>query len=205
MSQISGIVLAAVLLATGTSSGQVEIAGQPTVWHPITITFQGPEASESDSSPNPFLDIRLQVVFTGPSDERFDVPGFFDGDGQGGAKGRAWRVRFTPNAAGTWRYEAQFRTGTGVAIQIDADAGTPLALPNLAGSFVVLPRDPDAPGFLKWGRLAYVGKHYLKFQDGPYWIRGGTDEPEDFLGYAGFDRTPPKHRYADHEQDWRRG
>jgi PelA/Pel-15E family pectate lyase len=205
MSQMSGIVFAAVLLATGTLSGQVVIEGRPAVWHPITLTFQGPEASESDSSPNPFLDIRLQVVFTGPSDERFDVPGFFDGDGQGGTKGRAWKARFAPNAAGTWRYEAHFRKGRGVAIQLEPDASTRLVLPNLSGSFVVLPRDPDAPGFLKWGRLNYVGKHYLKFQNGPYWIRGGSDEPEDFLGYAGFDRTPPKHRFAVHEQDWRQG
>ncbi len=55
------------------------------------------------------------------------------------------------------------------------------------------------------GTLNYADRHYLKFQDGPYWLRGGTDEPEDFLGYAGFDRTPPKHRYADHVSDWRDG
>ncbi len=70
--------------------------------------------------------------------------------------------------------------------------GNHSSLPGLSGSFVVSPRDADAPGFLKWGRLRYVGKHYLKFHDGPYWIRGGTDEPENFLGYAGFDRTRPK-------------
>ncbi len=81
----------------------------------------------------------------------------------------------------------------------------PVALAAALGSFDVASRDPDAPGFLKWGRLDYVGAHYLKFVDGPYWIRGGTDEPEDFLGYAGFDRTPPKHRYAAHSEDWRPG
>ena len=63
----------------------------------------------------------------------------------------------------------------------------------------------SAPGFLKWGALRYVGKHYLKFQDGPYWLRAGTDEPEDFLGYAGFERTPAKHHYAAHEEDWHEG
>ncbi len=196
---MAAITLISVLLAGTIVSQQVP------AWHPITLPFRGPDASEMDRSPNPFLDIRLQVVFTGPSGQRFDVPGFFDGDGQGGPNGSAWRVRFTPNAAGTWRYEARFRAGNGVAIQSAPDAGEPLVRPNLSGSFVVSPRDPDAPGFLKWGRLGYVGKHYLKFQDGPYWIRGGTDEPEDFLGYAGFDRTPPKHRFSIHESDWREG
>lgn len=200
---MSGIVVASLLLAAGAVAGQASVDGPLAVWHPITITFVGPEAADTDRSPNPFLDIRLQVVFSGPSDQRFVVPGFFDGDGQGGPKGRAWRVRFSPNVAGTWRYEASFRTGDGVAVRLERDAGKLLALPDLSGSFDVLPRDPDAPGFLKWGRLAYVGKYYLKFADGPYWIRGGTDEPEDFLGYAGFDHTPPKHRYAAHEEDWR--
>ncbi len=194
-----------VLMAGIVVSQRVAIEGHPAVWHPVTLTFQGPEASETDCSPNPFLDIRLQVVFTGPSGQRLKVCGFFDGDGVGGPKGRAWRVRFSPDAAGAWHYEASFRKGSGVAIRSEPDFGAPLVLPDLSGSFVVSPRDPDARGFLKWGRLGYVGKQYLKFQDGPYWIRGGTDEPEDFLGYAGFDRTPPKHRFAVHASDWRDG
>ena len=186
-------------------AGAQAVDGRLVTWHPITITFDGPQAAETDDSPNPFLDFRLQVVFTGPDNQLFVVPGFFDGDGQGGSRGKAWRVRFTPNVPGEWRFEAAFRKGPDVAIELAADAGEPLALPNLTGSFDVAPRDPDAPGFLKWGRLAYVGQHYLKFQDGPYWLRGGTDEPENLLAYAGFDRTPPKHRYADHEADWREG
>ena len=118
MSQISGIVFAAVLLATGTSLGQVEIAGPPTVWHPITITFQGPEAAETDSSPNPFLDIRLQVVFTGPSNELFVVPGFFDGDGQGGSKGRALASSLYTQRAGDMAIRGSIPQGPGVAIEL---------------------------------------------------------------------------------------
>jgi PelA/Pel-15E family pectate lyase len=202
---VSGIFVATLLLAGGALPGQVEVEGRAAVWHPITLTFQGPLASETGTSPNPFLDIRLQVAFAGPANQLFVVPGFFDGDGQGGPQGRAWRVRFTPNAQGLWHYQASFRQGHHVAIRLEPDAGEPLELPGLAGSFSVAPRDPASPGFLKWGRLAYVGKHYLKFVDGPYWLRGGTDEPEDFLGYAGFDRTPSKHRFAVHESDWRDG
>ena len=50
-----------------------------------------------------------------------------------------------------------------------------------------------------------MGGHYLKFRNGPYWIRGGTDSPENFLAYAGFDNTPPSHKYAAHPEDWRPG
>ncbi len=179
--------------------------GSKTVWHPLTITFTGPEASESDSSPNPFLDIRLNVVFKGPSGQEYVVPGFFDGDLRGGSRGDIWRVRFAADQPGTWQYQASFRTGPGVAIEHAPDAGKPLTVFDRAGTMVIAPRDPDAPGFLKWGRLDYVGKHYLKFKEGPYWIRGGTDSPENLLAYAGFKRTVPSHHYADHVSDWRPG
>lgn len=202
---MSWIVIAFILLLTNSLFAEVAIEGRPVAGQPLALAFSGPEVAETDSSPNPFLDIRLQVTFISPANEHLVVPGFFDGDGQGGPKGSVWRARFTPNAPGTWHYEAEFRQGPQVAIQLEPQAGEPLDRPGLVGTLVVAPRDPAAPGFLKWGQLAYVGKHYLKFQDGPYWIRGGTDEPEDFLGYAGFDRTPPKHRYAVHESDWREG
>ena len=64
-------------------------ADQP-VWYPVTIDFQGPEAGQMDSSPNPFLDYRLQVTFDGPSGQSYNVPGYFDGDGKGGPKGNVW-------------------------------------------------------------------------------------------------------------------
>ncbi len=63
-----------------------------------------------------------------------------------------------------------------------------------SGQFTVGERDPAAPGFLRWGRLSYAGRHYLKFQDGPYWLKGGTDEPENLLAYKGFDDTRPSSR-----------
>lgn len=197
--------LLSMLLVVSALPTATEISGHPTTWQPVTITFAGPESSETVTSPNPYLDVRLQVVFSGPNNQRFVVPGFFDADGRGGPKGNVWRVRFTPNVAGAWQYEAGFRTGKEIAVDLAADAGEALAMPHLKGSFTVAPRDPQAPGFLKWGRLQYVGKHYLKFAEGPYWIRGGTDEPEDLLGYAGFDRTPGKHTYAAHVEDWKPG
>lgn len=197
--------VAAILSAMCAATLPATIEGESKVWHPITVTFHGPEADAADTSTNPFLDLRLQVAFTGPANRLIVVPGYFDGDGRGESKGQVWRVRFTPDLPGLWRYDASFRQGRNVAIQLKSDAGAPLELPGLSGAFVVAPRDPNAPGFLKWGQLNYIGEHYLKFQDGPYWLRAGTDEPEDFLGYTGFDHTPPKHRFAVHESDWRAG
>ncbi len=181
------------------------VEGAHRVWHPLTVTFRGPEANETDNHPNPFLDYRLQVTLTGPSGQTYNVPGFFDGDGLGGADGDVWRIRFTPDEAGRWTFTAAFRTGPAIATELDPNAGKPVAFNGQADTFDIQPRDPAAPGYLKWGRLEYVGKYYLKFKDGPYWIRGGTDSPENLLAYAGFDDTKPSHPFADHKADWRPG
>lgn len=180
------------------------VEGTPKVWHPMALNFLGPTANEADDAPNPFLDYRLQVRFTSPDGRHFEVPGFFDGDGQGGGRGTCWRVRFTPDQAGRWNYTASFRSGPRIAVEL-AGAGTPVAFDGETGSFNVVERDPASPGFLRWGRLSYNGGHYLKFQDGPHWLKGGTDEPENLLAYKGFDDTRPSHDFAVHEEDWRPG
>ncbi len=181
------------------------VDGDRNVWQPVTIRFTGPQARETDHDPNPFTDYRLQVKLAGPSGQVYDVPGYFDGDGMGGEQGDVWRAKFAPDEAGEWSYQASFRSGRNVAVSLDDEAGEPTAFDGLQGSFTVAPRDNAAPGYLKWGRLEYVGGHYLKFRDGPYWIRGGVDSPENFLAFVGFDNTRPSHQYADHLEDWRAG
>lgn len=166
------------------------------VWHPLTIAIAGPDSPEKfgelDDQPNPFLDFRVQVRFDGPSGQTYDVPGYFDGDGAGGDVGNVWQAKFTPDEAGEWTYVVSFRQGPGVAVSLDANAGAAPTSDGQGGTLNVAQRDPQSPGFLKYGRLEYVGGHYLKFRDGPYWIRGGADSPENFLAYAGFDNTPPQ-------------
>lgn len=184
---------------------QKRAQNKSTVWQPMSLSFNGPSASETDDQPNPFLDYRLQVQFTGPSGQSYDVPGYFDGDGHGGESGNQWTVNFTPDEQGEWKYQASLRHGSHVAISLANNAGKAANLTNAGGTMTVEPCDPSAPGFLKWGRLEYVGGHYLKFRNGPYWIRGGTDSPENLLAYAGFDNTPASHHYADHASDWRDG
>jgi hypothetical protein len=48
---------------------------------------------------NPFdqREVRLDAAFAGPDGLTLSIPGFWDGEG-------AWRVRFTPTAAGRWDY-----------------------------------------------------------------------------------------------------
>lgn len=194
-----------------------EVSGDLSKWSKITLDFTGPDASETDNNPNPFLDYRLQVKFTGPGGQTYDVPGFFAGDGEGGDSGTVWRVHFSPDEAGKWSYHAEFKSGGQIAINPDQQ-GEPADFDGAHGSFQIEELNPSAPGFYKWGRLEYTGGHYFKFRDGNYWIKGGADSPENFLAYKGFDNTfgssqnyddlesiPTLHGYETHFGDWNPG
>lgn len=72
---------------------------------------------------------------------------------------------------------------------------------GVRGTFTVTAASPDAPGFYRWGRLEAVGTaqnriRYLKFHDGPYWLKAGCDDPENFLGKSSHYDTPAKRKAA---------
>ncbi len=198
--------------------GGATLSGEQREWFVTTLDVQGPASSESAENPNPFLDYRYEVRFTGPSGQVYDVPGFFDGDGTGGGSGDVWRVRFVPDEAGSWDYRVSFHEGDNIALNLDLNQGATLDPHGLSGSFSVAPRDPSAPGFRRFGRLEYVGEHYMKFRDGPYFLKGGTDSPENLFGFKGFDNTFDQsggvntsglseglHRYSAHVGDYESG
>jgi CubicO group peptidase (beta-lactamase class C family) len=206
MNRVMKMANEAVLDGQMVSKRNYVITGERKKWHPITIDFRGPDTSEKAVNPNPFLEYRLGVQFTSPSGNTYDVPGFYAGDGQGQGSGNIWRVRFTPGEAGEWTFMALFRKGHRVSVSLNANAGESTAFDGCSGTFSVEGCDENALGFLKWGRLEYIGEHYLKFHDGPYWLKGGNDTPEDLLAYKGFDNTPgAKHEYREHVRDWNPG
>ena len=145
-------------------------------WSKIEIAFAGPE-SKGRGEPNPFA-MELNVTFTSPSGKQTRVPGFYDGDGSGRLDGHVWKVRFSADEEGPWSYQ------------------TSSANPRLdrqTGHFLVTNIPDAAHGFWKWGRLLYTGTpgssvRYLKFRDGPFWLKAGCDDPENFLGnYSHYD------------------
>ena len=165
------------------------VTGTLRKWQPVTLTFVGPLFSEADETPNPFLDRRLWIDFNAPSGAVMRTEGFFAGDGSGGSAGNAWQVRAAFFEEGDWEYTVHFREGSDVATSLDPTAGQAGMLEGITGILPMGPRDPEAPGFLKYGALEYVGEHYLKFRDGPYFLKGGTDSPENLFGFEGFDGT----------------
>ena len=162
----------------------VHSVGRVAKWAPIEIAFTGPEC-KGRGAPNPFC-IPLDVVFTSPSGRQYRVPGFYDGDGRCGLDGSVWKVRFSADETGEWTYASQSKDG-----QLDGHSGT----------FAVTEPPEDAPAFYRWGRLEYTGTaenklRYLKFRDGPYWLKAGCDDPENFLGSYSNYNTMDKRKAA---------
>ena len=201
--------------------GDIAQEGEFKNWHKVTMTFSGPMTSESDT-PNPFTDYRLQVLFTGPQGRIYEVPGFYAADGTAAetsaTAGNKWRVHFVPDSQGQWKYAVSFRAGPMVNISLEPDAGISAGYCDGAtGSFSVAPSDKSSNDFRAKGMLRYVGKHHLQFAGtGEYFLKGGADSPENFLGYFEFDgtydagRLSPStpdglHHYAPHVVDWNPG
>ncbi|MBN2169542.1 MAG: DUF5060 domain-containing protein, partial [Actinobacteria bacterium] len=159
----------------------------------------------------PFTDYRLQVSFTGPGGQTYDVPGYYAADGDaantGATSGTTWLVHIVPDQAGTWSWTASFRTGSWVAISLDEGAGSAAAqIDGESDSFTVGPTDKTGVDFRGKGMLRYVNKHHYRFAEtDEYYIKTGTDGPENFFGYVDFDNTPSSNSYPGHSGDWQDG
>lgn len=191
-------------------------------WHPFAIDFKGPDTAEN-ASKNPFTHYRLWVKFTNGDTEKL-VRGFYAADGNaantGATDGNIWRVRFSPPEPGLWQYKATMYTGNEIALNSEPYAGKPIKLEDATGSFEVKPTDATAQGFFSLGRLHTQGRYYKTSGNNQYWLKGGTNSPENLLGYEDFDGTYrittqnrdgeaqsglQIHRFAAHHQDWKSG
>jgi hypothetical protein len=220
-------VLAAVSVLQARQPSGAVVSGELRQWHKVTLTLDGPQADESSSAPNPFVDHRLTVTFAHESGTPvYHVPGYFAADGNaahsGAASGNKWRVHFAPDKTGRWEWSVSFVAGKAAAIDAAAvGSATPVApVHGVRGSMQIAPSNKTGADFRARGRLGYVGRRYLRFAGtGEYFLKAGTDAPETLLAYADFDgtRTAKKagtrafvgkeglHRYEPHVQDWRPG
>lgn len=191
-------------------AGQVIVSGDLMRWHEVIINLSGPSSSES-ADPNPFLDYRFNVHFTGPSGQSYLVPGYFAGDGNGADAGNIWRAHFNPDEIGTWNFTIHFRQGTEVAVDLDPAAGTAVsAYDGLTGSFTVLESDKSGDDFRapEKGMLKNRGHTYLTYGgSGRPFLYTGPGIPENFLAYRGFTNTSIGigHEFTVHESDWNPG
>lgn len=183
------------------SGGKETIHGDLRKWHKVTLAFHGIATSEQNTTLNPFTDLRLDVTFHHTSSNTtYVVPGFYACDGNaaetGATAGDVWLAILRPDHTGTWTYTAQYTMGPNVAtaaLPLEDTSTSALFMDGAVGSFTILgpaksttaqglaPRDLRAKG-----RLEYVGEHHLKFRDGGFFLKAGSDSPENFLAYEGF-------------------
>lgn len=194
-----------------------EISGELKKWHKITLTFDGPETSETHSY-NPFLNYRLDVTFF-HENKTYHVPGYYAADGNAAEtsadSGNKWRVHFSPDEVGEWTYVVSFRKGSNVNVSEDRFAGESGGhMDGMQGSFVVEASDKTGKDLRAKGRLQFVNKTYLQFAEtGEYFIKVGADAPENLLAYADFDGNFHDDGHNDHFvktwephlQDWNEG
>lgn len=198
-----------------------DVSGELRTWHRVTVTFDGPQTSESAAT-NPFLDYRLQVTFThAASGSVYEVPGFYAADGNAketsASSGNKWRVHFTPDREGVWTYSASFRTGSNVAVNASASAGNATAFDGESGSFSIVGSDKKGVDHRAKGMLRYVGEYHLQYaESGEHFIKVGPNGPENLLAYSDFDGTydtacngdpidQSLHTYEPHLSDWKIG
>ncbi len=214
-----GFLAALMFLSASMVFAAPDITGELKTWHKVTLTFDGPECSETDV-PNPFLDYRLQVEFKhAASGTSYSVPGYFAADGNAANtsadRGSKWRVHFAPDATGEWSYTVSFRKGKNVAVSDKQNPGDPAGhMDGETGTFTISKSDKTGRDFRAKGRLEYIGEHYLRFAgNGEYFLKAGADAPENLLAYADFDGDFKTDNHKDnfiknwdpHVKDWQKG
>ncbi|MGM0532223.1 MAG: DUF5060 domain-containing protein [Bacteroidota bacterium] len=190
---------------TSLSQSAGKISGELKRWHPVTVTFEGPNVSETDAF-NPFRGYRLNVTFRHESGrEAYVVPGYFAADGNAAEtsakSGNKWRVHFTPDRTGEWTYIASFRRGKDVAVSLSPTAGERVSFNGAKGTFEVEETDKSGRDHRGKGMLRYVGEHYLRFDNGEWFMKGGADAPETLFAYEDFDGTFMQTESAEHSYD----
>lgn len=174
------------------------ITGDSQQYHKTTITFNAVNLSEE---PATYLNYRMNVTFTSPSDKTYVVPGYFAADGDAAetsaVRGNKWRCHFTPNEPGDWSYSVSFRTGNNIAVNSNTTAGTSTSIDGDSGDFNIAPTTVTGNDFRAKGKLQYVGEDFAQFDNGDYFFEVGADSPETFLEYGDFDATTGRNDYAE--------
>jgi Domain of unknown function (DUF5060) len=195
-------------------AGIVRITGELRKWHKVTLAFLNGPTTNEGATPNPFTDYRLDVTFTNGL-KTMIVPGYYAADGDaantGASSGSVWHCHFSPPLEGTWTWKARFLTGPGVSTQaVPATGMNTTHFDGTAGSFTIAATDKTGRDLRGKGLLEYVDKHHLRFAEtGEWFLKAGSDSPENFLAYVDFDNTGVQpssvKNWAPHVTDYQEG
>jgi hypothetical protein len=120
----------------------------------IVVSY-GDANLEGWTSVNKAMKLLVDATFTAPSGKRYQVSGFYDGDGRGSLDGNIWKVRFSADEVGVWG-RLQYAGGHYLKF---AD-----------GSYWLKGGCDDPENFDVYGRRDRGGKGGLTIQElGPMW------------------------------------
>ena len=168
---IARFVLSVTLLTVPAALPGLSRRGQSTPAVPKWGVFEAAFTS-ARTLENPLQDVALRVTFTAPSGSSRSVDGFWDG-------GATWRVRFSPDEIGEWRYRT-----TATPADSDLNAGS--------GSFRVSAARGSSR-FERHGPVRVSGnRRFLEHADGtPFfwladtgWNAALLSTPEEWQDYA---------------------
>jgi hypothetical protein len=148
------LVASSALLALPASAAREVVLARAPVHSVVEIVFKGPPQTAADS---PARDVTLEARFVHESGApSYRVPGFFDGDGRGGAAGDVFKVRFTPTAPGRWTLAEV--TSNAAPLQGQRQGGVVLASRSSHPGFWIV--DEESPG-RRWFRRSDGSHQYI--------------------------------------------
>jgi len=105
---------------------------------------------------HPLHDLTVEATFTSPSGARTTVPAFWDG-------ARNWRVRFSPDEPGRWRFAWTASDGSS-------------GLGDRSGAFVAVPSEQAENRFARHGAVSVApeGRHFAHADGTPFFWLGDT-------------------------------
>lgn len=160
---------------------------------PVSIDISGPMVTETDQV-NPFTDYVMWTQIEHESGRRWKLRGYFAADGKSeyssASRGNQWRTKFTPAHSGKYSFKSRLYKGDKAAISDFIHARGKLELiSEKLGGLVVSGQTLDDSGFNNSGFLSVKNGYFYFQHTNKYWLKGGSNSPENMLGYWEIDGT----------------
>ena len=191
---------------------------------PLHIDITGPFVTETDEQ-NPFLTYVQWTKITHENGQEWLIRGYFAADGNAhissASQGNLWRSKFTPPLTGKYEAQTQLFKGEKAGLKTYIQSSQDLISINQAEYTLDVGKAPsDASGFDKTGFLKVKNGYFFFPHTQEYWLKGGSNSPENLLAYWEIDGTYREsaqsrkgesasgthlHKFAPHIRDYESG
>ena len=190
----------------------------------VNIDINGPNVDET-SWQNPFTHYLSHTTIIDESGDTLNLRGYFAADGKAqfssASEGNVWRTKYTPSVAGNYRYKTTLYSGNRAAFADTKSVASLNLVTQQSGVIKVhSAKREHATAFVKTGFLKIKNGYFYSEKDQTYWLKIGSNSPENMLAYWQFDNTyrhaaqaregeantaEGLHEFAAHIDDWQLG